>query len=361
MKIIITVWHKVISNYLLTRIVSDIINMRYIVVVITILILGVSDLSYTQNALPNWIQNPESKYPSELYMASIGEGMTREEAEKSAIANLSLIFKADIKANTRTIQLYNEIISDNKNDINESSDISKNIKINTSGTIYNVQIGDSYYGNNKYYVLSFLDRESTAKIYINKIMANNKEIVSFINSADTIKNKLQYYSLLKSADIISSINRSLISQLNIIRPYKKNDIEFGYNPNEIENRVHNAAMDISFSVNIQNSEDLKNIIEGIITKFGFVLGTNKPDLEILGIIKYIDVPLQRKEAFIKWSFDLKILDDMGAVIQAYTFNGREGASNYELAKNRSVYAIQKIIKIKLPEYITDYFANNINQ
>ena len=318
----------------------------------------VSCLTYAQTIRPLWLDNPKSVYPEELYLTAIGEGDNRDEAEKNAVANLSLVFESSIKVENELVQNYKELISDNTSEYNKQSEFSNNISISSTQTLYNIQYAENYTDHlGHVYVLAFIDRSETAEIYIKKIRSNDERVTYYMNKAQENADLLLHYAYLKAAAVIGQLNRSMATQLEIISSSVADKIQFSYNLNNLLLITSEAAKNVSFQINIQNdsNEGIKNLISELINAEGFVINSS-PILSINGSINFEKISLNRSGQFIRWTLSLTLENTHGDTILSLSKNGREGSITYEEAEARSLRSIQRIMKDIFIRDIDDYFT-----
>ena len=129
--------------------------------------------SKRKNIKPEWLTNPKSLYPEQMYLTAIGEGDSRTDAEQNAAGNIAKIFESVVKTDETIRQRYQELITENDINYNDMTDIQKNVNIKSKQTLYNLQFGESFTDNiGKVHVLAYLNRTLTADIYEEKIMKN---------------------------------------------------------------------------------------------------------------------------------------------------------------------------------------------
>lgn len=67
------------------------------------LMLSLSALIFAEKA-PDWLRSPKKVFPADRYMHALGEGKSREQAELSALASLTLSFKAHIAVFNKALE-----------------------------------------------------------------------------------------------------------------------------------------------------------------------------------------------------------------------------------------------------------------
>jgi hypothetical protein len=312
---------------------------------------------------PKWLKNPKSVYNPQLYLTAIGEGDTRSDAENSAIGSISKIFESKVNVDETTKEEYRELLKNDKAEASTSTQIDKNIKLNSSQTLFNIQFGESYTDElGRTYVIAFLDRMKTADIYLDKLEKNSNKINQYLKLEKMRTDPIKKYSYLKSALVVAKWNEVLLSQLDIISPSMKDFNEKNYDIVKIKNEFNNVAKAIKFNIKIhsKNADQVSEFISSLINKCGFSITNEASDFLISGTAKIEKMDLQRKQKFVHWDIFLKVLNK-GNVIFSFQKSGREGHISYEQATNRALREIDKKLKRnfykELMNHITKYSEN----
>jgi len=332
-----------------------------IIMLCTILLVACSQASAGKNRQPNWITNPESEYPNSLYMTAVGQGDSRNEAEKRAIGNLAQIFKAEVSVEETVTESYEELMSSGEIAASGSSSMESAVSVNAEQTLQNVQIGESYTDDlGRVYVLAYLDRMQTATIYETQIEENNRRIVDFQDLAQTTSgNPAQHYALLNAAHIIARQNVGLLAQLNIISPTSREMMQLPYQADQLAQERAASAKKISFFVEIQNDQNDKvtNLIKEELADLGFVSVANANALlQLRGDVLFEPVDLDRQgQKFVRWVLNLSVLNAQAESIINLTKSGREGHLNEAEAQARALRTIASIIQKEVQGKIVQYF------
>jgi len=311
------------------------------------------------NSRPVWLENPKAKYSELLYLTAIGEGDSRNGAENMAAANLSKIFESKIKAEDATRQRYRELTIDHKTTTEDDLTVDKNVNIRSEQTLYNIQFADSYTDDlGRIYALAFLKRFETGEIYEGKIDKNAERIEYFSKQSKEANGILIKYAALNAASVVALHNEILLEQLNIISPDTKEFLELNYNYNDLVKETAELAKQVGFSINIQNDPDHKIgiAVESMLTDLGFVI-SEKGILEVVSDVLFENTDLHRDDdfKFVRYNFNLKIIDKSGNIIVSLFEIGKEGHTTYFEAQERAIRTIDKKIKKNLKKKLIAYF------
>jgi hypothetical protein len=313
---------------------------------------------------PEWLQNPKKVYSDQLYLTAIGEGDTRSEAENFAASNLAKIFESQISADDTYKQRYIELTKDDETTFEDLTDVTKDVKVTSAQTLYNIQFSESYTNKvGRVHVLAYLNRTQTAEIYEEKINKNSRNIEYYVAQAESSDDVRVKYAALSAAALISNNNEILLKQLDIISPNFAEFIEINYDHNEISRLAAEYARSISFKIDIKNDRNNKitNIVKNMFTDMGFVMNSN-PVLSVKGDIRFEETDLNRDDfEFIRYELNLEITDLKNTVVSSLTEKGKEGHTTYFEAEERAVRKLSEKIGRSFKNKLIDYFDGLIKK
>ncbi|MCC7430116.1 LPP20 family lipoprotein [bacterium] len=304
---------------------------------------------------PFWLENPNKKFPQSLYLTSVGEGDTRKAAEQNAVASLSMIFEATIKAENTTEQRYKELFSEENSSFEKETKVKQNVKIGSSQTLFNLQFAESYTDKlGKTYVLAYLNRLETAEIYEEKISKNSEQIIFYTKQAEQTADPIKKYAFLNAASVVSEVNKVLESQLKIISPDFPSSYQKGYNENELSQATSEATKNIVFSVKLEGEEKVTELVKEWLSNQGFVVGENSI-LKINGKTNFEEIATERTEKFVRWSLNLNVSNLEDNTIVSFAESGRDAHLTVSEAKTRALRSIKEKIEKNFGKSMNNYF------
>jgi hypothetical protein len=307
---------------------------------------------------PSWVDAPQSQYSNAKYLSAVGSGDTRKSAENDASAKLAMIFQSTIKAEQTVNDRYKELFTSPQNSTFEhQSEVNKNTSVSSHQTLYNFQIPETFTDNlGRTYALAVIERAPTAEIYEKKIQENEKIMMQYIGQCDASADPVVRYANINAASVFSIINEGLKQQLVIIMPGQTYNSATGYDNVKIQNLLSEAKKKMPFSIAIQNDTDgsAKAIVKEMLSESGFV-SADKGILSIRGDISFEKVDLKREQVFVRWSYNLSVVDASGSSIVSLSENGREGHVTYTEAVARATRTMKQKIKMNFAQEINKYF------
>jgi hypothetical protein len=303
----------------------------------------------------------EKDYPESRYLATVGEGDTRRDAEKNASAKLSLIFESHIDVNQTLNEHYEEFSSDEVSTLEYESKTTKRTNVQSNQKLLNVKYGKhgvDEVGNN--FVVAYINRSETASIYDEKIENNNVSIIALKGFAENSNIKINKYAALNSASGKMNENVALMKQLAIISPYNPDFSDKISTYETIYRMKGEVANSIKFVISNDSNEDVINTLKSLLTRKGFKIAVSG-DFLITPTIKYEEIDLGRKELFYGWFVNVEVMNAQKEVIFNFEKSGREGGitktSVYSRAKFSANQELKKNFVLGFEKYLNSLLGN----
>lgn len=325
-------------------------------IILVLLLSCAAHAKKRKDSKPEWLKNPKVVYSEQMYLTAIGEGDSRSDAENMAAGNLARIFESNIKAEETVNQRYMELTKNSKTDVEEQTDVTKSVNIQSQQILFNIQFGESYTDDvGRIYAIAYLNRMKTAEIYENKINKNAGRIDYFMGIAEKTADAILKYAAMNAASAVSSHNELLLAQLTIIFPSAIDMLEINYNHDQIVKEANAAAKAVSCKIDIQNDEENKItiLLEELINDLGFVL-SNDNVLKIDGNILLEKTDLKRDLEFVRYELQVNVTDNKDNVIVSMSEKGREGHISASEAKARAIRTLSKKINKELKKKLIAY-------
>ncbi|RLC48786.1 MAG: hypothetical protein DRH57_01625 [Candidatus Cloacimonadota bacterium] len=333
---------------------------RILFLIILLMIISCANTVSSSNNniinLPNWINEPSKKYPSEMYITAVGTGDTKSHAENNAYANISKIFQSDVKVKEEIIEQYKETGIGKDSELSSSVDLISNYSIGSSQSLKNVKIAETYFNakDGLYYVLAYLDRMETALIYKKEIVKNNQIIQKYYQQYKDSPDKLDKLYFLQYAVDFGEINDILNTQLSVIEPSNEEIVSpISLEKLRIEYKALTKSIKVAITVSGEYTEEIESYLMVIMSRFGFsVVEDSEADLVFRTALKIEDVPLERRENFVRWNLTIVVKNNLsGSDDLTFTKSGREGHINKSEARNRALRTVNKVIQKDFYTYL----------
>jgi len=321
----------------------------------------VAQATVSSSARPGWIENPESVYGRIRYVFGVGNGMNRDMAEKNALANLSAFFGQSIQADQANTYLYNEAIrSGALADYLETSTIQNTVTTQTSmDELIGAEIKEVWQDGSKndFYALAVMDKEITAQIYNDKILANKKVIDNLVSISSADKNTLAEYSRYQYAAIIADVNVKYDNLLKAIGSSSSIPVTSGSN---YRLELSNIAKNISIGVNVNGDKAnrINNALTKAITDLGFRNSGASSRYLFDANITINETPGNNNFKFVRIELGISLRETAtNSILTTFSFNDRQGHATLAEAENRAIAAAER----KVNEEFKNHFMDCLSQ
>jgi len=300
-----------------------------------------------EKGLPEWIENPNTRYHEALYLTAVGSGSSREDAKRDALASLSNIFSVDVSFDRRIIEAYTESRKGKDIDVDHSINLLTNSALKSENRLINARDGETYFDDKTgtFYVLVFINRTETEPLYLDEIEKNDEITEEYYYLARGTDDKLEKFIYLKKAFQVASINEGLrqvhliISQMDDtpIPPISKQKLEMEFS-------LLSKRIIAKIRVTGEFQDEFAGFLREVIQKTGFTTGRENEDLTIKANLNIEPIDLPRKEEFVRWRVLIDVHNAMtGNTMETFTKEGREGHVSREAARSRALRTVQEII------------------
>lgn len=309
---------------------------------------------------PEWVDNLNSVYNDDYYIANVGIADTRDAAKQRAAAGISERFQTKISVDQTYRQRYDAYI-DATGNMTETGveNLDKKIRTVSEQVLVNVAYSDFYTDETgKIFVAAYLDRQKTSTIYTDRIMSNDRSIDQFMSGSKAASDAVERYAYANAAYIVSLNNQMLREQLQVI---KQGAAPLTMNTHgEITEARAKAAADVKYLINIEGDVDNKVItkLKEVLTGEGFTIIDSESEavLTLDTKVGFEKLDLDRKDAiFIGWSVQMSMKDNANTTIFSLAKEGRDGGKNITGAERMSMRTIYKYIDVDFNRELSSYF------
>ena len=308
---------------------------------------------------PGWLRNPYTKYDKQAYVAAIGNGNSRQAAEKNALGNLVAVFGQEIQVDEKLTVSYQEAVKSGVT-ANWSETATTGSTISTSAgldSLIGAEIGETWDdGQGTHSAVAILDKAKASQIYTGMIKANQTMIANLINIPATGKNTLEGYSRYQFAAVAADINSSYGNLLSVIGTPVQGLVKGDHYRLEAKNIT--KAIPVAISVQNDKANRIQGAFAKAISDTGFQSGGSNSLYVLDTNVNSQPVTIQGNSYFftrIEVTANLTDTSD-GSVIVPYNFYLREGHTSQTEADNRAILAAEKKIGSEYAKLLNDYLA-----
>lgn len=323
-------------------------------------VLALTSCKTLSGGEPEWVSNPKTVYPDDLYLAAVGTGDTRRSAENAAAASLSRIFESHIESDERLVDQTRETTTS----FERTTDFTTDINILSSQTLFNIQHAEAWKDElGRYHAVAYLNRRETADIYRDKINEQTTRVNFLRASAANSDGLLKTYATLRAANTHAKDADNLLRQLKVIHSPSVPDSTPGYSMNQLRKRLADTAKQIKVAIDVDGDDEkrMTAMLQEFITGYGFVIG--KPI--VLNIEATVDVTDTGERdqglVFVRYELMLQVKDSKDNVVATVRDKGREAHKTLDQARTRSIRTLENSIKAGGAQRLDAYFDSLVNQ
>jgi len=308
---------------------------------------------------PAWMSDLQASYPDSKYLAAVGVGDTRRDAESDASGSLSRIFNVNISVDSVAQQRYVEIVS--KNDSYSKSELSmvQNVGMKASEQFSNLRYSDPYTDSRgRTHVVAYLEREPTAALYKTTIQKDGELIGKLkARSIAPDSGKLQKFALLDTATLVSLNADRMIGQLQIIHTPTAKALASQFDTQALIVLRDAAAKDVTYRLEISGDKDGK--IAGLVktSLSGLKLSSQANGmLSVTGSWLVEPVEVNPRFKSVRWTINISMVDEKGTSVATFFKESRENAISDAEAKAFAYREVEKELNAGFIASLTAYMA-----
>ena len=317
------------------------------------------------NNQPDWVRDPYIKYDRQANFAAVGDGSSREAAEKSALGNLVAIFGQNIKVDEKVVVSYQQAV---RNGVaanwSENTAVDSMISISAGfDSLVGAEIGDTWNDGKGYFAaVVVLNKANAIRIYPDIIKSNQTMIDNLVNIPATEQNTLEGYARYQLAATVADMTIPYANLLSVI----DGPPQVVKSGEDYRLKALDIAKAIPVALRVRN--DMAGRIEGAFAKalsdLGFQSGGNdsRYALDVNIITTAVEFPNdERKWTRINVTANL-VDSNSGTVLFPCNFSPpREGHTTQALADNRAYMAAEQRINDEYARLLSAYLNQLLPQ
>lgn len=316
---------------------------------------------------PDWVLAPQASYPADRYLVGMGQGDTRDQAEKRAYAAVARIFSANVQAKSLDQESYFLKETGDQSSTKRTLHIDHLTQVTTTKLLENVNVLESWYRklDQQFFVLAGLDRHQTEKLLVERLGDLDLTIEGFVTQGRTHPQKIHRIQGYKQALVLLQQRIAMNTDLRIIRASGEGILP-SYTGNQLESEFMDFVANhlvISVVMKGENHEELERAIweglkrEGLLAsareRESMVPGT-QADISITGTgrLWIVDLP-DPLFRYVRWCGDVQIHEtESGRLVGVISRSGREGHITENEARIRASKAMQEVIAKEVARLLT---------
>ena len=316
---------------------------------------------------PDWVFNPQTAYPADRYLVGMGEGSSRDQAEKRAYGAVARIFSANVQAKSLDQESYSLKETNEQSSTKRTLHIDHLTQVTTTKLLENVKVLESWYRqlDQQFFVLAGLDRHQTEKLLVERLNDLDLTIESLVTQGRTHPQKIHRIQGYKEALGLLQQRQEMNTDMRVIRasgegippPYTSQQLQ-----TEFMDFVANHLV-ISVVMKGENHEELERAIEEGLKREGLLASAREghslmpetqADISISGTgrLWVVDLP-DPLFRYVRWCGDVQIHEtESGRLVGVISRSGREGHITENEARIRAGKVMQEVIAKEVARLLT---------
>jgi hypothetical protein len=315
----------------------------------------------TGTARPAWVDSPEAVYGRNTYVAAVGSGSSREQAEKNAFAALSSVYRLSLQADQTITNSYQEmVINGRAADWYEGFSLEESIRTSTAMDLVGAAIRNVWSDGSIVYAVAVMEKAQTARLYAQMIRDNQGIIDTLTDIPAAGRNNMDGLARFQFAFTLAETNKVFANVLSVIGAPVPSEMR----PSE-EYRRERAniirAIPVSVSVEGDRENRIRSAFATALGSEGFRTGGNGAPYQLQGRISFSEVQLpNQSNKFVRYVLDGNFVDSAtNEILFPYNTNGREGHLSIAEAEARALRAAETKIREDYAKTLSSFLAGLI--
>jgi hypothetical protein len=303
--------------------------------------------------MPTWVQNLEQVYPAREWIAVIGQGASRGQAEAAAMSALARAFKTDVASLTRASLQFSQIVTEaaGKKSVvfNENEDFAEEVTIssNVQGLI-GVQTDTFQADNEIWYAAARMNRAESAVRYAGITRENAAVIDSLLRHA-AAGTGFEAYAALSFAAAIAAITDNFQNILEALDPTAAGHRPSYGGVNAIRMRMLETAGKIIVGIAVETGERqdaalIRRALGSFFTDRGFNINERgNGDYTLRMAVRFEPLSQQLMQSC-RYYIDAALERKDGRAIYTFTTDDRASHLQASEARRLAAHAVETAVK-----------------
>jgi hypothetical protein len=312
----------------------------------------------TGSARPAWVDSPEAVYSRNSFVAAVGTGSNRDQAEKNAFAALSSIYRISLQADQTITNSYQEMVKNGQtSDWYEGSSLEESIRTSTAMDLVGAAIRGVWSDGSLFYAVAVMENAQTAQLYAQMIRDNQRIIDDLTDIPAAGQNNMDGLARFQFAITLAEANKVFANVLSVIGapvPAEMRQSE----DYRLESMAIIRAIPVSVTVEGDRENRIHSAFTAALAAVGFRTGGNNSPYRIQARLNFSEAQLPNQtNKFVRYVLDGNFVDSAaGEILFPYNVNGREGHLSISEAEARALRAAEAKVKDEYAETLSSFLV-----
>jgi hypothetical protein len=309
-------------------------------------------------ARPAWVDSPEAVYSRNSYVAAVGSGSNRDQAEKSALTALSSVYRLSLQADQTITNSYQEMVKNGQtSDWYEGVSLEESIRTSTAMDLVGAAIRDVWSDGSLFYAVAVMENAQTARVYAQMIRDNQRIIDALTDIPAAGRNNMDGLARFQFAITLAEANKVFANVLSVIGVPAPAELRQSEDY-RLESAAIIRAIPVSVTVEGDRENRIRSAFASALTSVGFRTGGNDSPYQLQAQISFAEVQLPNQpNKFVRYVLEGNFVDRAaGETLFPYNVNGREGHLSIPEAETRALRAAENKIKDDYTATLVSFLA-----
>jgi hypothetical protein len=314
-------------------------------------------------ARPAWVDSPEAVYNRNSFVAAVGSGSSRDQAEKSALTALSSVYRLSLQADQTLTNSYQEMVRNGQTaDWYEGSSLEESIRTSTAMDLVGAAIREIWSDGSLFYAVAVMENAQTARLYAQMIRDNQRIIDTLTDIPAARRNNMDGLARFQFAVTLAEANKLFANVLSVIGAPIPAELRQSEDY-RLESAAIIKAIPVSVTVEGDRENRIRSAFASALTAAGFRTGGNNAPYQLQGRLSFSEVQLPNQpNKFVRYVLDGNFVETAtGDILFPYNVNGREGHLNLSEAEVRALRAAENKVKDDYTNTLSSFLAGLIPQ
>jgi hypothetical protein len=311
-------------------------------------------------ARPIWVDSTDAAYSPNSFVAAVGTGNSRDQAEKNALTALSSRYRVSLKADQTLTTSYQEMVRNGKTaDWYEGTSLEESIRTSTDMELIGAAIREVWSDGSLFYAVAVMEKAATARLYTQMIQDNQRIIDTLTDIPAAGRNNMDALARFQFATTLAEANKVFANVLSVIDapiPEMRQSEEYRLATTEII-----KAIPVAVTVEGDRENRVSSAFANVLSTAGFRTGGANAPYRLQARLSFSEVQLpNQNNRFVRYVLDGNFVDTAaGQTLFPYNVNGREGHLNLSEAENRALRAAETKVKDDYGKTLSAFLAQLI--
>ena len=314
-----------------------------------------------KGSMPPWVNDVYSAYEEKKYVAAVGYGKDRAQAEANALAALTAFFGQTVEVERQALSSYKQAIVNGAMDSwLDTAELKTSVKsTSTFDNLLGAEIKEVWFDSkNTYYAAAVMDKATGIKIYKELLDANNNAIANLMKEGAKDSNSLQSVMCLYFAETLAKINE-FYRNIILLLGGETNDKILGPLYYRTEAMKIIKANPVSVRISNDRNGRLFSAFASSFADYGFetspsASARSRYALEVEVVLSPVSLPAN-SNVFSRIELTANLKDTkLNQFLIPFSFVSREGHTSQAEADNRCILAAERNINETFAGLLSDY-------